>query len=411
MNDDTLRHSAAALFITLAACTTTAPDDAGRIDDAAMLDVAAADAALDAGGPTDALRRDVGPRPAAGTDLAALAAATGELAAGAWLELPGTNIRPVLLTHEEADAIDPNLWAVSGSMSALIIWSASAFDGQRWYVGAAGWHNGYNGNELYELDLATLSWSRRYDPSPLDRLSDECARTGCMDWIPEWGPAATHQYDGLVYSPATDSIFYFGTGAPACYELALAEPDPRLAWSSFPCPEGITSYVKTATLASGHLILYPGGQGPIVEWDPRTRTEVGRTAEPTGWLSYSVADHDPSRDLVYSVNQGDAQGVVAIGAGPTATFHRGEVPGELGGNHCAAFDPTGDRLLAWNGERAVHAWDPETHTWESWANEGGPAPALGGEWRLNGKCFFVDSLGLLVGYANGDGGVWAYRVP
>lgn len=406
-----MKRSHLFLILSLAACDTPLDADAGRTDvgstDVGSTDVGSIDAPT---APDDTPRRDVGPRPDAGTDLGALASATETLEAGHWVELPGTNIRPALLTREEADAIDPNIWAVSGSMSALTIWSASAFDGQRWYVGAAGWHNGYNGNELYELDLSTLTWSRRYDPSPLDRRAPGCEGS-CMDWIPVWGPAATHQYDGLVYSPATDSIFYFGTGAPACYELSLAEPDPQLAWSSFDCPEGIHSYVKTATLGSGNLILYPGGQGPIVEWDPRTRAEVGRVAEPTGWLSYTVADRDPGRDLVYSVNDGDAEGVVAIGAGPTATFHRGEVPDELGGNHCAAFDPTGDRLIGWNGERAVHAWDPEAHTWESWANDAGPAPTLGGEWRVNGKCFFVDALGLLVGYANGDGGVWAYRVP
>lgn len=124
--------------------------------------------------------------------------AIDSLAAGEWMEIPDSTIRP------QFPAVSP------GGTSAAVIgaWSGGAFDTKRdrliiW----GGGHGDYAGNEIYVFDMNTLKWTRISEPSAVPPGVSEF-RSG---YYPDGGPVSRHTYNYIQYLPApVDRFCTFG---------------------------------------------------------------------------------------------------------------------------------------------------------------------------------------------------------
>jgi hypothetical protein len=362
------------------------------------------------------------------TDLDALEALVAGMATGQWLEITGSRIEDVLITSSELDAIDSRIHAVSGPRSAIIIWCSSAFDGRRWYFGVCGGHNAYNGNELYTFDLATLSWSRLYDPAP---LGDE--PVAGLDYAPVWGPQAVHHYDGIIYSPRANAIFVMWP-TPHAWRYSLDEADPAVAWQAFDSPAeamGDVSvwdqpYYKTALHPdTGEILIYGGSNtvSGVAALDPETLTYSRSGGRWDLVISgQSTGDVDPVRRRMFSINRFEAgtgadSGVLSIDidADPLssgATTLGGEPPAGVSTDGCFLHHAPSGLMWWWGGERETFSFDPDAASWTPYTNAAGPAPSLGdNSTGVYQKCIYVPELDVFAGYNNASEGVWLYRMP
>lgn len=349
--------------------------------------------------------------------------ALGDMSAGwalnEWHEIGNNHLRDVYISRAQADAIDPQIWQVSGPDSVIQIWSAGAFDGRRLFIGAAGGHGGYNGNEMYAFDLGTLKWTRLYDPSPTGTCVGSGSGTDCTT---KWGPQALHQYDGMVYSASTRSIFDFGTGPnEPCWVWRLDETDVKTAWHHVACsPNMPTSYMKTAEdPVSGKIIVLGGGPTGIAALDPVTLTWSKASAKDALYTNYSVADFDPPRRRVHYLSthgggplysKRTVESIDVDSASFTASDSTTIPPDEVNDYACFLYHPPSKKMLAWNGDQHVWSWDPDTDVWKAVATTGvTPTTSATGGGGIHSKCGYIPSLGILFGVNNADRGVWAMR--
>lgn len=339
-----------------------------------------------------------------------------------WHELENTHLRDAYLTHEQADAIDPKLWQVTGPDAAIQIWSSGAFDGRRLFLGAVGGHGGYNGNEMYSFDLVTLTWKRLYDPSPTDVCEGSGSGDDCST---KWGPPALHQYDGLTYSTSTNSIFYFGTGPNLpCWVWRLEEASNiTTSWHHFDCaPNMPTSYMKTAEdPVSGQILVFAGTTTGIAALDPVKLTWEKKTGNDALYGRYSVADFDPSRRRVHALGAHSGgplygkRSVVSIDVdSPTLAASDTTMtipPDEVNDYACFLYHPPSKKMIAWNGDQNVWSWDPDTEAWTAIPTTGvKPTTSAANGGGIHSKCGYLPSVGLLFGVNNADRGVWAMRL-
>jgi hypothetical protein len=319
------------------------------------------------------------------------------------------------LTEEAAAAIDARIWG-TGSQEVIRTWTGSAFDGRNWYFGFGGGHGSYNGNELYAFDFSSLHWRRLYDPSPLTNTSLPSG-----DLEPVWGPRATHHYDGWIYAPRVNALFYFGFSG--CWRYAIDESDPRIAWQELSCPNFARSegfgYGKTALHPdNGNIILFGGGLTNVAELDVETHSysRVGDFWNGIVYATYDVADTDPVRRRVYSINSDpNSYGVLAIDidSNPLGSGQSGLIPGSAPPvdlySSCFVHHPVTGLMIAIADRGVVYSFDPGTVIWQRRASLGGlPTPS-----HPNGplsKCVYLPSFDLFAFDNNENEGVWLYRL-
>ena len=371
---------------------------------------AMADAVADT--PSDARPSETStPEAGAGSKLGKLAEGW---AANEWHELPGAPLASVLLTHAEADAIDPGIWQVSGSSSAITIWASGAFDGRRLYVGSAGGHGGYNGNEMYAYDFQTLSWSRLYDPSPLAACAGSGSGTDCRA---VWGPQASHHYDALVHSKKTDSLFFMNWGR--CWVWRLSEPDPKRGWKEFACATNMSGqYPATAEdPKTGAIVVFSGGSSGLAALDPETLTWSRLTGKDSVYGTYQVLDVDPVRRKAFFMGAWtggphyEHANVTAIDLDgdplAVASASESEPPKELH-NSCFLHHPRSGKMIAWNGDERLWSYDPDADRWTS-VTTTGVKPTSSSTNGVFQKCAYLADVDLFVGYNDERRGMFAIR--
>ena len=123
------------------------------------------------------------------------------------MELPNTKIRSVL----------PSPIPQGNPADVVVAWGGGTVDTARnrllvW----GGGHANYWGNEMYALDLPSLSIKRIVEPSPLTSQSN------CESALPDGTPVSRHTYDGLAYIAHADQMFSVGGSMTPCGTTDLA---------------------------------------------------------------------------------------------------------------------------------------------------------------------------------------------
>ncbi|ALA59766.1 fibronectin type III domain-containing protein [Nitrospira moscoviensis] len=305
-----------------------------------------------------------------------------------WTQLTNTKIRSVCPDPAQY----PTIQGAEGCQAVVTNWNSAAFDTTRnRLIVWGGGHNGYYGNELYAVDLSTLTVKRITNPGlPSAPFSP------CQEAIAGGSqPNARHTYDGLAYMEHVDR-FISVSGDMAC-------------GASTPSTE-----IWTYSFASGSWQrMSPGGDSILMGWDLLTIEGTAISYDPVskfvfidnkvGILTYDIGSNtlkirnnqgggyrpfevttivDPVRRYLYAIGGGQMWrwDISSI----TSSNTTGSIPNPTritssGGSSIVnaphpglAWDSTNQRVVAWSGGNTAYSLDPTTNVWTAHTFSGGP---------------------------------------
>ena len=347
-----------------------------------------------------------------------------QLRPGVWSEISDSSIRSVAITQSEAPE---GTWA-KGAQSVITKWNGAAFDGRRMYFHGGG-HKGYGGNEVYAYDFETLSWERLTEPSPLRPPSPTWTTDGqkCLGSPDLNAPASAHSYDGLVYSPATNSLFLWGNAAfcrggygwgfgdlPQSSDKGWEFDLSTRTWSFNGLPPSGGIFKTAVDPVTGQLYVFSHRQ--FYRFDLATKTYTRLFAWKTG---NAVAAFDPDKRLlvllsgngllIYSLETNTASNVPVTGDDPGLNSVGKWIAQEYG----IAYSKTRGVFVLWDGSRNIYTLDVLSGNMTRYPNPVGPAPSLGrnGGPRVYSKWVYLAGHDVFAGYNNPDEGMWLYRLP
>jgi hypothetical protein len=307
--------------------------------------------------------------------LAVVPAAGGEIpSALGWHELPNTRLRAMCPPPAQYPEIQGN----EGCAAVTEDWSGAAFDRarDRLFITGGG-HGGYAGNEVYVLDLGTLTLSRLNAPSTPIRNGCDFGGT-----YADGRPVSRHTYDHLAWLPGPERLFMVGGSQWQCgYFIGDAWTfDPAgNAWVEKTyggAPRATFGLGVTHDPNSG--LVYAHDDYDLYSYDAAADRWTRRTQNASGPGDYKSAVIDPRRKryLYYALN--DRTLFWYDIASPTGTLVRqsGATTGCGFMDTYAAgweYDPVLDRLVAWNGGDTVQLMDPDTRVCTTVTFAGGPA--------------------------------------
>ena len=289
--------------------------------------------------------------------------------------------------------MDTRIWQV-GVFCVIDCWNGAAWDSSnhRFHLFGGG-HGGYAGNEVYELDLEALTLRRLHDPSPLvgvDALGDS---------IPTNDPASTHTYDGMVWSPSTNSFFMFASTNTGGGEFDVAtngwlRSDITAGW--YPMAE----YDPT----TGLIYLIGGnGSSDLRVIDPVAR----RVVQNLGNRGYNtVASLRLWNGDLYKLEDDPNYGPPHIRRLRLSGGDEKYVNTPAGLGRQAGFAIRGNQFVFWNGNKEVWIYDSHSGQWTTYSPPSGPASTYGG--RILSRWVYLPQLDAFAGYTN-PGGLWLFK--
>lgn len=333
------------------------------------------------------------------------------LAPGAWYEVPNTNLSAVFPPKAGHPA-----WGIEGPGAVVASWSGAAFDTARnVLIVTGGGHGAYGGNEIYEFDLATMTWHRVTEPSP---MIPDPVRGDPYYVTTDGSRVSSHTYDGLEYIPTLKALFMWGGSQyrsgnnqdKAAYLFDLQartwqrkseSPDywiqPATAWDSFRnrvlvvYKTGLYAYDpatdKWDTIANGWWFQ----SGCTAAYSPDHDLFLRLAAEshvPAGYIDFRTSD--------------DLKKAPLVGAVPTTRVG-------------LTYHPPSQRFVVWDGHAVVWTIDPVTWQVVEHTAAGGPSRTdERGVEKNHGtysRWHYVPAYGVFVGLNSSDDNVWIYRLP
>jgi hypothetical protein len=289
---------------------------------------------------------------------------------------------------------------VSGCRSVIDAWNGGVADLKRerliiW----GGGHSDYYGNEVYALDLRSLSMSRLTDPSPATNVND------CPEAYPDGRPSSRHTYGGLAYDPIHDAMFTFGGSKANCGTMSTAIWKfglSTLQWSSMEPHHGNKLYYApgiTSDFDPNTRMIYVSDRQNFFRYNPATNTLTQRTALPN--VDYHLtAVIDPQRKLFLMIG-GPGQ-LWSIEIDPHSKRAVQDWSRRVKGCekllHFAspglAYDPVQRLVVAWAGGDSVIEFDPGKMSCTEKSFSGGPGRSQ--EEGTGGRFRYFPSLGIFV---------------
>jgi hypothetical protein len=290
-----------------------------------------------------------------------------------WHVLPKTTLQSVCPPNGFGGSDYEFFGACRGVVKA---WSSAAMDTRRnRLIVWGGGHNDYYGNELYALDLTSLTVRRLTDPAlPLDTK-------GCPESLANGTqPNSRHTYDGIAYIAHADRLFVFGGARATCgyssdgtwtFDFGRSVWEPRSPSGSGPQADyGVVSAYDPNTgkvFVHDSLALY----AYTIETDRYERWNFG------GKVDYHMTGViDPVRRKFVMVGAGS---VYVYDIARSSFFGGRQTLRTKGGDFIVqsdypglAYDPVTAKIVAWNGGDSVYSLDLDTGTWTVTTYPNGP---------------------------------------
>ncbi len=322
-------------------------------------------------------------------------AAIASLTAGQWLELPNTKIRSVLPSVAQ-QGYPPNIvkaWnggTVDAHRSRLLVWG--------------GGHADYWGNEMYALDLPSLSIKRIVEPSPRTSEAD------CTSALPDNTPTSRHTYDGLTYIAHADRFFATHGSKSPC------GGDDWATW---------TYDFKTNRWQQMVFMAGPHSFGSMAVYDQQTRQVFA--ADQRKFFAYSLENNRytelGSHSIDYHlsatidskrrkfVTLGDGVRIIDLDTGRLTTVTTTNAPAFVSSKQSpgVAYDPVADRIVAWHGGSEVWALDMDTLAWTQVAKTPGPTAAAPKQGTF-GRWGYIPQYRVFALINDIDQNAWVFRL-
>jgi hypothetical protein len=295
-----------------------------------------------------------------------------------WYQIPNTTLAPVCST-------DQNIQGSTGCSAVISAWSGGIADTKRnRLVIWGGGHSDYYGNELYALDLNTLSMLRLNNPSD--------PAGSCTAAAPDGKPTSRHTYNGLAYISDLDSMYVLG-GALACSTgedsndtwilnlgtLQWTRKDPTNSGAG----NGITSTYdgKYAAYDPVGKLVYANDAFNFWSYDPNANKYTNLNTGSLGIAGGATGEIDPVRRLFIVFGRGVAVGLnlttgtvndwSSTASGCSALINN-DYPG-------IAYDSSRGLMVGWVGGNTVYEFNPDTKACNAvtWPNGPGAAQANG----------------------------------
>lgn len=356
-----------------------------------------------------------------------------------WEKLSTTNqFNDVAYTKEAHDELvsatnSADFWGVIGPKAVFLAWNSSAFDAANnkiYFFG--GGHTDYGGNEVYQFDVEQKSWARLTDPAPLVIAEPHAELPEHSVYLPESTPLVPHTYDGMLWNPATQSLWFISTSGYGGVNLPPHKPSVPKLWEFSPRTKTWKSYTidhhfpypMSGVRKNGDMLFLSnqsGSKGMLVK--PDGRQQYFTTVTGLGGASNigSVFVHPETGQFYSSHDQGIYQ-LDVIGNNLQATKLASYPPLEelhfTMDFRQAAFNyrPTDSKFYIWNGGPEVVTWSPQTKRFEViWNENQANTPSRSGQGanRVFEKFVYLEQDDLFVGLQNaedglGSDGVWTW---
>ena len=311
------------------------------------------------------------PTVALATDLPA--SRSGLSPALGWSQIPGTKLQSVCPSNGFGDSDYPFSDKCKNVVEA---WGGAVADTVRnRLIVWGGGHSDYSGNEVYDVDLNTLTVNRLTDPG-LPVAAD------CAEALRGALPNSRHTYDSLAYVPDLDAVLSFtGSLAPTgCASKAAWKLDmKKLGW--------------TQLTPSGTPPVFNGGIA-AVSYDPNRRLIFVSTESYGSFASYDFGTNsykllnrnamteahetsviDSKRKLFFLLGGGYAYKIDISGKDSNYSLKTIKANGCYFKNSVypgVAFDSAQDRIVGWEGGDTVYLYNPETDSCSAVAYPNGP---------------------------------------
>jgi hypothetical protein len=285
-----------------------------------------------------------------------------------WYQIPNTKLAPVC---------PPGAGTACGAV--ISAWSGGIADTSRnqllvW----GGGHTDYTGNEVYALDLNSLTMNRITNPSV---WIGSCAAADA-----DGNPNSRHTYNGLAYIANSDRMF--------AYAGSLACGSGGSAWDTWTFSLANRTWQRMDPV-NGTNVPGNAGFGDVSDYDPNTGLVY--VGDNSNLFSYNYATNtytklgglnpndyhltgviDPKRRLFITVGNGNAlkgdidpthtyssSSLAMTGCGPILTAL---YPG-------LAYDAVQDRIVGWAGGDTVYLYNPSSDSCTSVTYPNGPGAA------------------------------------
>ena len=314
------------------------------------------------------------------------------------MELPNTKIRSVL-PNPPQQGYAPYLvqaWsggAVDSKRSRLLVWG--------------GGHADYWGNEVYALDLPTLSIKRIVEPSP------KTSEATCASELPDGTPTSRHTYDGLAYIAHADRLFSVNGSLSPCGYGDTATWTHDFATGKW---QKVTAQSATSTLYGTMAVYDPTASKVYVkdQYDffsySLESNQYSKLNSAAQYVDYHLsATIDTKRRKFVMI--GDGVQIVDLTTNAMTRMTTSNAPSFVTSQQAPGidYDPVADRIVAWHGGGGVYALNMDTGAWSQVATNPGPtasAPTQG----TFGRWGYIPQFGVFALINDIDQNAWVFRL-
>jgi hypothetical protein len=313
------------------------------------------------------------------------------------MELPNTKIRAVL-PNPLPQGYAPNLvqaWSggtVDTARSRLLVWG--------------GGHADYWGNEMYALDLATLTIQRIVEPS------SQTAAASCTSALPDGTPVSRHTYDGLTYIAHADRLFAVngamtpcGNSDPATWSYSFG--DKR--WNMLVAASPSYGYGTMAVYDATSKNVYVKDQSSFFAYslEANRYTKLNRIDQAVDYHLSAAIDSKRRKFVMI----GNGVQVIDLATNEMTTMATTNAPALVTSQQSPgiAYDPVADRIVAWHGGSNVYTLNMDTGAWTQVATTIGPTAAAPTQGTF-GRWGYIPQYGVFALINDIDQNAWVFRL-
>ena len=329
--------------------------------------------------------------------MAPAPAVIADLKPGQWLELPNTKIRSVLPSPLPGGDPAAITYAWGGGTvdtihNRLLVWG--------------GGHSNYWGNEMYAVDLASLTVQRIIESSPLTSQSN------CTSALPDGSPVSRHTYDGLAHIAHADRFFAVnGSMTPCGYN------DPATWGYDFGAKKWSLMVASSPTKTFGTMAVYDASTKKVFVKD--MNSFFAYSAENNAYTKLNSVDQPVDYHLSAAIDSkrrkfvmiGNGVQVIDMSSNEMTSMSTTNTPAFVTSQQSpgVAYDQVNDRIVAWHGGSNVYALDMDSGVWSQVASSPGPSSAAPAQGTF-GRWGYVPAYGVFVLVNDIDQNAWVFKL-